>query len=137
MSFKSGHAQPGHVTGRGINTGSFLLHWQAVTGVCFLCCWSQREEAEMKVRIGKERVRCKNVNLSILITTMVIISDTAKIKYATCLEGPIYPTAPGLLSDKLINHNNDEIHTQNDCLGLDSSFSHHSDMERAERNLGE
>lgn len=47
-----------------------------------LCCWSQ---AEMKVRIGKERVTCKIMNLSILIITMVIISDMAKIKYATCL----------------------------------------------------
>lgn len=39
----------------------------------------------MKLRIGKERARCKNVNLSILITTMVIISDTVRIKYAACL----------------------------------------------------
>lgn len=39
----------------------------------------------MKVRIGKERVTCKIVNLSILITTMVIIRDIAKIKYAACL----------------------------------------------------
>lgn len=38
----------------------------------------------MKVRIGKGRVRCKNVNLSILITTMIIIRDTARIKYAAC-----------------------------------------------------
>lgn len=39
----------------------------------------------MKVRIGKERARCKNVNLGILITTVVIIRDTAKIKYTACL----------------------------------------------------
>lgn len=39
----------------------------------------------MKVRIGKERARCENVNLGILITTMVIIRDTTKIKYAACL----------------------------------------------------
>lgn len=52
-------------------------------------------------------------------------------------EGPIYSTAPRLLSDKLINHNNVEIHTQNDCLGLDSLLSHHSAMVRAERNLRE
>lgn len=85
--FLSGHAQPGHVTGRGISIGSLLLHWQAfpVTDVCFLSRWSQKEEAEMKVRIGKERARCKNVNLGILITTMVIIRDTTKIKYAACL----------------------------------------------------
>jgi len=51
--------------------------------------------------------------------------------------GPIYPTAPGLLSDKLINHNNVEIHTHNHCLGLDLAFSHHGDMERADRNLRE
>lgn len=50
-----------------------------------LCCWSQRKEAEMRVRIGKERVTCKIMNLSIVITTMVIINDMAKIKYATCL----------------------------------------------------
>lgn len=39
----------------------------------------------MKVRIGKERARCKNVNFRILITPMVIIRDTAKIKYAASL----------------------------------------------------
>jgi len=39
----------------------------------------------MKVKIGKKRARCKNVNLSILITTVIIIRDTAKRKYAACL----------------------------------------------------
>lgn len=97
-----------------------------------LCCWSQREEAEMKVGTGKGRVMCKITNLSILITTMVIISDVARIKYAW---GAYISTAPGLLSDKLINHNNVEIHTQNGCLGQDWLFFHYSDMERAKRNV--
>lgn len=56
-----------------------------ITDVCFICHWSQREEAEMKVRIGEERARCKNLHLSILITAMVIIRDMAKIKYTACL----------------------------------------------------
>lgn len=38
----------------------------------------------MKVRIGDERERCKNMNLCILITAMAITSDMAKIKYAAC-----------------------------------------------------
>lgn len=92
----------------------------------------------MEVGIGKAGVRCKDVNLSILITATVAVRDTAKIKYAGVPEGPIYPTAPGLLSDKLINYNNVEIHTQNDCVGLDSAFSHHSSTERADdRNFRE
>lgn len=64
-----------------------LLCWQAfpVSDACFLCCWSQREKAEMEVGIGKAGVRCKDVNLSILITATVAVRDTAKIKYAACL----------------------------------------------------
>lgn len=38
----------------------------------------------MEVRIGKTRARYKNMNLSILITAMVMARDTAKIKYAEC-----------------------------------------------------
>lgn len=40
----------------------------------------------MEVRIGKRRARYKKMNLSILITAMVIARDTAKIKYAECLK---------------------------------------------------
>lgn len=57
-----------------------------ITDACFLCLWSQREKAEMEVRIGKRRARYKKMNLSILITAMVIARDTAKIKYAECLK---------------------------------------------------
>jgi len=40
----------------------------------------------MEVRIGKRRARYKKMNLSILITAMVIARDIAKIKYAECLK---------------------------------------------------
>lgn len=49
--------------------------------------------------------------------------------------GSYISAAPGLLSDKLINHSNVEIHTQNGCLGLGWLFFHYSDMERAKWNL--
>lgn len=117
--------------------GSALAHSCSLAGIpCYwcLCCWSQREEAEMKVRIGKERVTCKIVNLSILITTMVIIRDIAKTKYATCLRG-LNIQCSQIAIWQLINHNNVEIHTQNGCLGLDWLLFHYSDMERAKRNL--
>lgn len=50
-------------------------------------------------------------------------------------KGLLYSTASGLLSDKLINHNSVEIHTQNHCLELDLALSHQSAMERADINF--
>lgn len=49
--------------------------------------------------------------------------------------GTYISAAPGLLSDKLINHGNVEIHTQNCGLGLGWLFFHYSNMERAKWNL--